>query len=195
MNNKDILGLIASTITIASYVPYLWSVNRGITKPHAFSWILWAFQTALACAALLVKGAGAGAWSTGISAAFCGAIAIMGLYKGHRSVSRLDWIMFGIALAALPLWYVTDDPLWSVLLVMLIDGFAFVMTFRKAWVLPHEEMAISYLLYAISLLISLFALTQYNFITFAYPVFILFANAGLALLIWYRRYLFSFRPV
>jgi hypothetical protein len=187
MSVKDALGLLAVALTFASYIPYLWSVLAGRTKPHAFSWIIWAFLTALACAAQLVKGAGAGAWPIGLSAAFCGGIAVVGLVKGQRTASKSDRVIFCIALAALPLWYLTADPLWSVLLVMLIDGFAFVMTFRKAWRLPYEEMATSYLLYAVSLAISLFALTRYNFITLAYPVFILLANAGLAALICWRR--------
>jgi hypothetical protein len=194
MHMKPLLGVVALSIATLSYIPYLVSVARGRTRPHAFSWIVWGFLTGLAFAAQVVKGAGAGAWTTGLSAAFCIAIAILAVIRGERSASRTDWIMFAVAMAALPLWYFTDDPLWSVLLVMAIDGLAFAMTIRKAWKLPFEEMPMAYFLYAISLVVSLSALTAYNFVTLAYPIYILSGNASVAAVIWYRRAASAARP-
>ena len=45
---KTILGIIAVIIALAGYVPYFRDIFRGKTKPHAFSWLVWASLTGIA---------------------------------------------------------------------------------------------------------------------------------------------------
>jgi len=68
--------------------------------------------------------AGAGSWATGLSAAFCLDIGILALFRGEKHITRGDWIAFLTTFLAIPLWVVTSDLLWSVLLVTGIDAIA-----------------------------------------------------------------------
>ncbi len=65
---KTILGIIAIVIGFIGYVPYLRDMFRGTTKPHPFSWLVWATLEIIAFAAQIATGAGSGAWVTGASA-------------------------------------------------------------------------------------------------------------------------------
>jgi len=47
-----------------------------------------------------------------------------------------DWYFFLAALAAIPLWLLTRTPLYSVVVVTVIDALAYVPTFRKSWHRP-----------------------------------------------------------
>ena len=63
------------------------------------------------------------------------------LFRGEKHVTRGDWIAFLITFFAIPLWVVTSDPLWSVLLVTVIGAVAYYPTFRKSFAKPGEELA------------------------------------------------------
>ena len=45
------------------------------------------------------------------------------------------------ALAALPLWWLADDPLWAVMLTTTSDLLGFGPTLRRVWLRPHDERA------------------------------------------------------
>lgn len=146
MISKEIFGLLSLVLSVVSYVPYVRSIFVANTKPHAFTWLVWETVMAIAFFAQLSDKAGAGSWATGLSAAFCLGIGVIALFRGEKHVTRGDWIAFIITFLAIPLWIVTSDPLWSVLLVTAIDAVAYYPTFRKSFAKPDEELAFKYVL-------------------------------------------------
>ncbi len=82
MTSSEILGALAVTIGMIGYAPYLWSIFKGRTKPHLFSWFIWGVLTAIAFAIQISEGAGAGAWVTGITAAVCFLITALSIKYG-----------------------------------------------------------------------------------------------------------------
>lgn len=119
---EGVFGFLSLLLSVASYVPYIRSILVANTKPHAFTWLVWGTVMAIAFVAQLSDRAGAGSWATGLSAAFCLAIAIIALFRGEKHITRGDRIAFLATFLAIPLWVVTSDPLWSVLLVTGIDA-------------------------------------------------------------------------
>lgn len=82
-----VLGLVASAIGIISYIPYFKHIYDATTKPHPFSWIAWGLLTGIVFVAQIVKGGGAGAWATGISAVACFAIGVFALERGEKNIT------------------------------------------------------------------------------------------------------------
>lgn len=73
MDFKVILGFVATGLAIISYVPYIREMLNGKTKPHTFSWLIWAIITYIAGAAQLAGGGGWGsmvAFTTGTISAW-----------------------------------------------------------------------------------------------------------------------------
>lgn len=187
MSVKDILGLLSLAIALMSYVPYVRSIFYGNTKPHAFSWLVWGAVSAIAFYAQLVGNGGAGGWVTGFSATACLGIGIIALFRGEKHATRGDWIAFITTLSAIPLWVITSDPLWSVLLVTGIDAVAYYPTLRKSYSKPNEELAFKYVLTAIKHLLSLLALESCTIVTGVYPFVSLFMEVAIVVLLLWRR--------
>ncbi|HUY68234.1 MAG TPA: hypothetical protein VMV79_02920 [Alphaproteobacteria bacterium] len=185
---KEWLGGVAVVIGFAGYGPYFLSVWRGATKPHAFSWIVWSLLSLIAFFAQASRGAGPGAWTTGANALFCFTVAMCGVFYGEREITRGDWLSFLAALAALPLWYVTADPLWAVIWITAIDMSAFYPTVRKSWLKPHEENLSPYIGDATAFALAFCVLGHYSLVTVMTPLFVVTANgAFVGMSLWRRR--------
>ena len=137
---KEIFSAIAIAITFIAFIPYIRSIHQGKTKPHAFSWIIWASVTFIVFLAQLSDHGGAGAWPIGVSGLITLYVAFLAYtIKSDRMISNIDWLFFILAMASLPLWYFTSNPLWSVMILTTVDLLGFVPTFRKSYNYPYEE--------------------------------------------------------
>lgn len=50
---KIILGLVAVVVGFVGYIPYLRDLFKGTTKPHVFSWGVWATNSVFVIMALI----------------------------------------------------------------------------------------------------------------------------------------------
>lgn len=122
---RVILGALATLLALVSYVPYLRNLLAGRTKPHAFTWLIWASLTGIAFAGQVADGAGPGAWVTGFTAAVCFIIFLAALRQGNKNIVLVDWLSLAGAAVALGLWALTNEPLLAVLLITVIDALGF----------------------------------------------------------------------
>jgi len=188
--DKTLLAAIATVLTVVAFAPYLWSIQQGKTHPHVFSWVVWGINTGVAFFAVLAERGGAGSWVIGFSCAVTLLVAALAYHKrADISITRTDWLFFVAAIATMPVWYLTDDPLWSVVLITIIELLGFCPTFRKCWHQPHSE-SISFLVILIlrNVLI-VAALKRYVLSTTLFPVAMAAACAVLIMMMVWRRQL------
>ncbi len=172
-----------------SYGIYIYSIFKGGTKPHPFSWFIWGSLTAIAFFAQISDEAGVGAIITGLSAIISLFIAGIGYVKRKNiTISVGDKWAFALSLLAIPLWLITNTPFWSVILISLIDVMGFYPTFRKTWFNPEQEVALSYTIGGFKHLMTLFALENFTTITALYPLSLLVMNFSFITLLYYRRW-------
>lgn len=182
-----VLGYIALFITCIQYIPYVRGIFLGTTRPHAFSWFIWAVLTGIAFFAQVQDGAGAGAWVTGFTALTCTAISILAVFKGEKDIKASDWATFLVGLAAIPLWLIMDNPLYAVILITVIDALAFWPTVRKSWHKPHEEYLFTYTLSALKFMFGCLALENITWVTALYPFSLVVLNGGFVMMAMARR--------
>lgn len=187
MDWKDILGLAALGLGIYGYVPYVGGILKGKTRPHVFSWLIWGVLTAIGFAAQISDDAGPGAWVTGFSAGMDFIIVALALRYGENQITRSDWITFFVALSAIPLWIITKNPLWSVILISVIDALGFWPTFRKSWGKPHEEVLQSYIVGIIKFCLALLALEHLSWVTGLYTGSLAVMNVAFVMMVLLRR--------
>ena len=193
---KEFLSATGIVLTFVIFVPYIRSIRRGHTKPHAFSWLIWALGTLVVFGAQLVAGGGVGAWPIGVSGVITGYVALLA-YRGRtdRSIHRSDWIFLAVALAALPSWLFTSNPLWAVVILTGADLAGFGPTFRSAYVRPHQERTGFYALAAARNAIVILALEAHSTTTVLFPAAVGVACLLLvAVILWRRRALAQPRP-
>ncbi|MBU6475592.1 MAG: hypothetical protein KGL10_04565 [Alphaproteobacteria bacterium] len=187
MSGKEIIGGLAVAFGLVSGALYLWQIFKRAVRPHAFSWIIWGMLAVISFAAQWVEKAGPGSWAMGFSALLCFVIAAASIFYGEKNVTRGDWIAFITALLAIPVWRMTHDPLWAVVIASCIDAVAFYPTFRKSWHRPHEEGLAAFSIYALQMMLSIAAMEKYTLTVVLYPATILVLNLTLIPALLYRR--------
>ena len=185
---RPMLAGIAILMTVWAHIPYLRETLSGRNKPHIFTWMIWGLLTFIAFAAQLAGGAGIGAWVTGVTGAICLIIIVASLKRGEFDISRADWVMFGLSLLAIPLWLVTSNPLWAVVLVTGIDCLAFGPTFRKSWNKPFEENTFMYGFNVPRHALAISALEVVTLTTAIYPLVLLVMNLIMYATLKWRRH-------
>lgn len=157
-----------------------------------FSWIIWGSVTFVVFLAQLADKGGAGAWPIGVSGLITIFVAFLAwLKKGDISITRLDWFFLLLAVPSLPLWYLTSDPLWAVVILTTVDMMGFGPTFRKAYFQPFDEALAFYLIIAMRNLVSITALAHTSVTTVLFPAMTALGCAMLILMVLYRRKIVS----
>ncbi len=186
---KEIFTTVGMIFMTVSYVVYIYSIYKGDTRPHPFSWFIWGLLTAIAFFAQVTDGAGVGAIITAGSSIISFGIVIIGYTKRKNIViSRSDKWAFTLSLLAIPLWLITDTPLWSVLLITLIDMAGFYPTFRKSWHAPEQESSMSFALGGFKHIFTVLALENYSIITALFPFSLVIMNFSFLAMLYYRRW-------
>jgi hypothetical protein len=188
MPSKELFSALAMLLTLAAFLPYIRDILQGRVRPHLFSWVIWALTTFVVFFAQLQARGGAGAWAIGLSASITTLIAVLAFLKrADVTITRSDRLFFAAALASLPLWYLTADPLWAVVLLTVVDLLGFGPTLRKAWAAPHSESLLFFGLFLLRNVLVVLALESYSLTTWLFPVAVALACALLMLIIVLRR--------
>ena len=187
MTNTEIFGAVSVALLALSRVIYFKSIFRGETRPHAFSWLIWTALSGIGFAAQLSQGAGPGSWARGFSAVTCAMLAVLGYYRGEKNITRGDWAALIIALGTIPLWIAVKTPVWSVIILCVLDTVGYLPTVRKSWDKPYSEASVTYFIASACALSSLFAIEHYNLSTWLYPALLVFTNSILGCILLARR--------
>ncbi|MDO8333282.1 MAG: hypothetical protein Q7T35_01260 [Nitrosomonas sp.] len=189
---KEILSFVAIVLTLAAYIPYIRAIFSGTIKPHVFSWIIWGVTTLLAFLAQLEANGGVGAWPIGVSGSITIFIACLAyLKRADVTITKSDWLFFVAAMSSLPLWYLTSDPLWAVVMLTTVDVLGFGPTIRKAYHFPYSESLLFFGLFAVRNLLVMMAFENYSMTTLLFPAVIATVCVLLMMMIAYRRRLFA----
>jgi len=185
---KEILSAIAIALTFAAFVPYIRTIIHGTTKPHVFSWFIWGTTTFVVFLAQLEAKGGVGAWPIGVSGVITIFIAFLAYVKrADISIKKTDWLFFISALSSLPLWYLTSDPFWAVVVLTIVDVLGFGPTVRKVYRFPHSEPLLFFALFAVRNLIVIGALETLSVTTVLFPAVIAAACMLIMAMATYRR--------
>lgn len=185
---KEFIGLVTVVLAFIGLIPYIIDIFRNKTKPHVFTWIVWAMVTILAFLGQWQKGGGAGAWTTGVTGILTIFIAVISLKKGSKDITKSDVVVFIIALIAIIPWLLTSDPTLSVIILTIVNTLAFIPTIRKTIRAPETETFSSYVIHMFRHFLSIAALNQYNLATFLYPAVVGLSNLSVVAIILRSRY-------
>ena len=176
MSSKILIGLVPVLLAIPSYTYYIYTIFKGKTVPHMYSWLIWAILAGIGYVAQVSANAGPGAWNTGITAVVCFAVFLISIKYGARKLSGLDVVLLGLAFLAVIARLLTGDFVLAVLLTTSAALIGFSLTLKKTYKHPDEENATTFFINALRNFISLFALTSISLVTFFYPFSMMLAN-------------------
>lgn len=185
---KEIISIIANLIGLIGYGIYIHGIYKGTVKPHSFSWLVWGIINFIVFAIQILEGGGPGAWVTGVSGLCCIIITVAAyIVRDTNSITRSDWIALILSLSAIPLWIITDNPVWSIILLTIIDTFGFYPSVRKGYTKPHDEMIFKFMINTLKHFLSIAALSTISFSTAFFPWYLVVTNLGFAIMLIIRR--------
>ncbi|MDA9128890.1 hypothetical protein N9J72_00240 [Candidatus Gracilibacteria bacterium] len=187
LDYKQILGAITVLMIIVGYGKYMIDTWKGKTTPHLFSWIIFFPLGVISFLIQYNDGAGPGAWGTAGGFVTAGIIVVLSLKQGEKNITKTDTISFVLGLCAVGLYIFVSNPVYALVLLIIINVFAFYPTFRKTYHKPNEETLLAYVLAGIRSSISIGAMANYSFLTLAMPIFIVMVNIAFVTLVLVRK--------
>lgn len=184
---KLIFSIVSIVIAIISYIPYFKDIFKNKTKPHLFSWFIFSITTGIIFALQTKGGAGVGGWITLILAFIFFAIFVLSFKYGTKDVKVIDIVFLILAILAIPIWLIADQPIISVVLLTTIDMLGFAPTIRKSWHSPYSETLSMYVITLIRYILVFPSLEKYNTLTLLFPVVWFIANVILVIVLINRR--------
>ncbi|HEU4914302.1 MAG TPA: hypothetical protein VFT16_02740 [Candidatus Saccharimonadales bacterium] len=177
-----VFAIILRFMAGASYFKATW---QGKARPNLVSWSLWSLTALLAFGIQLLQGAGTSALITlaiGVSPiAVC--IAALHRHTYAKTFSRLDKYCMVLTVAGLLLWLASKDPLTVLLMGIVADLFSNIPTVKKAYQAPHTEHATAYCLSALSMLVALLTIQDWQLTSWLFTAYILCINIVIFLVI------------
>src|SRR5580692_12753970 len=113
---KTVCGVIATLISMASYIPYLRDLFARKTQPHTYTWLIWTILQITGTVAMFSTGAGIEAMALAVGSVFCIFIFILSLKYGTKNITVFDTICLIGALAAIGVYLFLHNPILSVIL-------------------------------------------------------------------------------
>lgn len=187
MQFVDIMGYISVVITLLVYAIYIPSILRGKTKPHIFSWLIWAVLTVIVFFVQLISGGGPGTWTTGTTAIACFVIFAMCFKYGTPDITKSDRVALVFGILSVIAWYMTDDPFLTLCFILLAETLGFYPTFRKSYHAPDSEPLSSFYLSVLKFAFALAATETYNFYTLSYPVYFMLIYLSFVVMVLCRK--------
>jgi len=184
---KIISLIIWIILTFIWYYHYIKDIFKWKTKPHIFSHVIWWLLISIAFVAQLSDNAWPWAWVTWVTAIVSIFVAIISIKKWEKNITKTDKYSFLGAILTIVIWYITDNALYSVLLITLIDALWFYPTFRKSYYKPFQETLSTYLLSWIKFIFWIIALTNFTLITYTYPLSLVIMDLSFVLMLTIRR--------
>lgn len=189
--------MVLSVLTIAGVVlvalstlPYIRALLKGQVRPRLVSWGVWAVLAGVMTFAALMVGEVQSALLTGVTAAACATVLILGWRQGSRTMARLDWLCLIGALVGLAVFIVMKDPFLALAVSVAVDAIAFIPTLVHAWNDPEEESLLCFAAAAVGELFVVVAIVGAGptVAGLLYPIYaVLFNGAVVAILVAGRR--------
>jgi len=184
---KNTLAVIGGLIAAFSTLPYLIDIVRRKTKPNIVTWFTWTLLTSIATAAAFAAHEPRTALLTLGSAICTGAVVVLGVRYGIAKLSTFDLLCQLGALIGLALWLIFNSPSIAIFFALAIDFIVMLPTLRHSWRSPQEETWQTYMIGVVSALFTLSSLAKFNFVSLAFPTYLLFADLLIACVVIYRR--------
>lgn len=184
---KIVFALLSSLFAIWAFIPYLRDMFRGKTQPHGFTFLIWGITQGTSTAILLHGGGSWGALGSMFTVSLSIVVFVLSFWYGTKNIKPIDWLVLGIALGAILIWWGLSSPVAAVLLLAGIDLIGYIPTYRKTYEEPWTETLQVWIISSFAVFLAILALGEYNMLTMTYLLTILVANVILVAIILQRR--------
>jgi hypothetical protein len=167
--------LLTLPFTFFSYFKYIKSIFDGSNRPSVVSWFLWFAAPLFIFLATYSTGVSIFESFTVLSSVVCCLAVVLSCIIAKRlklEFTKLDISCFALSIAGLLMWYFTKEPLWALIISLVVDFISGVPTILKSYVEPQYENPIVYLMGMITGGLNVLILKSFTIFSLAFPVYI-----------------------
>ena len=173
----QILGTIGGLFAFFSIVPYIKDILYGTTRPNVVSYILWCVLLSISIFAQYTSGASSTIILTiGDLAAALVVVIFCFTGYGYKKYGPIEIVCFVLAIVAIILWQITNNPLLAIIFALIADILAGVPTIVKTYRDPRSELPLGWFMVAFGASLSLISNTIFDLPNLLFPVWILIVN-------------------
>ncbi len=184
---REAFLFISVVLSLWGLVLGLKSILRGYFKPQRMTRFLFFLIFVLLFGTLFVQGDRNSIYVAFIAMISTFLIFVLSIKKGMGGASKFDFAVLMMALIALTVWVLSNDPLLGLLMTIVAGILAYIPTIIKAWELPETEDWFFYLVYALASLFSILSIKDFTLAKLAFPVYLTLANGVLISIIVLRK--------
>lgn len=178
----EMLGMIAGVLALAGYIPYIYSIFKGVTKPNRATWIIWTVVGGLLAVSYFNEGDINAIWLP--IGYFIGPlfVAILSIWYGYSEWTKLDKICLVVAIISIVPWLLSKDATITLLINVLIDASGALPTFVKTYQEPETEDLTAWSFFFVANTLQLFAISLWDVST-TYPIYLFLLATTMVILI------------
>ncbi|HQZ14564.1 MAG TPA: hypothetical protein PLT55_01815 [Acidimicrobiia bacterium] len=176
MNRELLFGLIGAILFLITFLIALKAIFAGDFKPHRVTYGIFVLITTVTFFNQIINGGGYSSYFLGVSLFSVSIIFGLSFRFGMGGSSNLDKATLVSALILTVYWLISQDSRYSTIVAIVIDLVALVPTIHKAFNFPKTEIYLNWLISGIGGLLSIFAISESDWILFIFPIYLFFGN-------------------
>lgn len=180
--------IIGTIIAALGTLSYFIDTIKGKVKPNRVSFLMWSIAPLVAFAAQLKQGVGIQSLMT-FSVGFLPLTIFIASFvnkKAEWRLSRFDLSCGLLSLIGLALWLITQVGNVAIAFSIMADGLAALPTIVKAYKFPETESGWLWSTAAISGLLTLLTINNWNFANYSFPLYILISTSIIFILVQFK---------
>ncbi len=181
MSYGSFFGIAAGILAMAAYVPYIYSVLKGRTRPNRASWFIWSVLGIIIFASYWSIGARDTIWFVMPFGMII--TALLSVKYGVGGWTPFDRLCLIGAGAGLLLWWISGIALTALIISIMIDMVGYLPTIRKLWHDQKSEDALAWMMFVAGAALNIFALESWAFELAVVPIYLLVFNSTVLALI------------
>lgn len=184
---QAVFGISSAIVNIIAFIPYIRSIFSKNTKPERSSWWIW---TVLMTVALFAQISAGATWSALLTLVFVVGnlvVAVLSTKYGYGKFTTKDRFSITLAVVAIILWYITENPLIALLLTIVVDFLAYWLTIIKSWKAPYSENITSWVLMTVAAILSVLSVGVTNMTLIIFPAYVAIVSFAGVIVLSYRR--------
>ena len=163
------MGQIAGLVSLLAFVPYVFAIRRGETKPNRSSWFIWTVVGSLLLVSYRTSGANYTIWVPVIYVLGPLFVFLLSIKHGVGGWTKIEQFCLIGTTVSLILWWHFKSSEIALGINLFIDFFGAIPTIKKAYYRPLEENRLAWFLIFIGNVLNMFAVESIQLWIMVYP--------------------------
>lgn len=170
----DFWGITAVITSLVAFIPYIFSILKGGTKPSAPSWLTWTFLTFIVVISSWAAGASWQVLLLPIWLCFSQfLVTVLAFKRGDNNWDKINIICVALAIVGIGLWWLTGNPLLALFITIMADLFASIPNFRHVFMNPQQENVLGWAIGWLSSVFEIFAIHEWSLAESGWAIYFL----------------------